>query len=99
MVGIIFTLVMLILLQAVLGFDNLLYISLESKKAPQTEQKRVRKVGILIAIGLRILLLFVLVSIWIKKNALPLRRALIISFVSKLLCVRVFSYPHSNNDD
>lgn len=63
MVGIIFTLVMLILLQAVLGFDNLLYISLESKKAPQTDQKRVRKVGILIAIGLRILLLFVLVSI------------------------------------
>ncbi len=63
MVGIIFTLLMLILLQAVLGFDNLLYISLESKKAPKSEQKRVRKVGILIAIILRIVLLFVLVSI------------------------------------
>jgi predicted tellurium resistance membrane protein TerC len=59
----IFTLLMLVLLQAVLGFDNLLYISLESKKAPETEQKRVRKVGILIAIVLRIVLLFVLVSI------------------------------------
>ena len=59
----IFTLLMLILLQAVLGFDNLLYISLESKKAPVNDQKRVRKVGILIAIGLRIVLLFVLVSI------------------------------------
>ena len=54
---------MLVLLQAVLGFDNLLYISLESKKAPESEQKRVRKVGILIAIVLRIVLLFVLVSI------------------------------------
>ncbi|CAA0258336.1 Integral membrane protein TerC family [Tenacibaculum maritimum] len=63
MLGIIFTLLMLVLLQAVLGFDNLLYISLESKKAPQSDQKRVRKVGILIAIFLRILLLFVLVSI------------------------------------
>ena len=63
MAGIIFTLLMLIMLQAVLGFDNLLYISLESKKAPQTDQKRVRKVGILIAIVLRIVLLFVLVSI------------------------------------
>ena len=63
MLGIIFTLLMLILLQAVLGFDNLLYISLESKKAPQIDQKRVRKVGILIAIVLRIILLFVLVSI------------------------------------
>lgn len=59
----IFTLLMLILLQAVLGFDNLLYISLESKKAPEKDQKRVRKSGILIAIGLRIVLLFVLVSV------------------------------------
>ncbi|MEP1487192.1 MAG: tellurium resistance protein TerC [Algibacter sp.] len=59
----IFTLLMLVLLQAVLGFDNLLYISLESKKAPISDQKRVRKIGILIAIVLRIVLLFVLVSI------------------------------------
>ncbi len=59
----IFTLLMLVMLQAVLGFDNLLYISLESKKAPITEQKKVRKVGILVAIALRIVLLFLLVSI------------------------------------
>ena len=63
MLEVIFTLLMLVLLQAVLGFDNLLYISLESKKAPIDDQKRVRKVGILIAIVLRIVLLFVLVSI------------------------------------
>ncbi len=63
MLGIIFTLLMLVFLQAVLGFDNLLYISLESKKAPLNDQKRVRKTGILIAIALRIVLLFVLVSI------------------------------------
>lgn len=63
MAEIIFTLLMLVMLQAVLGFDNLLYISLESKKAPVNDQKRVRKVGILIAIVLRIVLLFVLVSV------------------------------------
>ncbi|NNE32691.1 MAG: tellurium resistance protein TerC [Winogradskyella sp.] len=63
MAQVIFTLLMLVMLQAVLGFDNLLYISLESKKAPQSDQKRVRKVGILIAIVLRIVLLFVLVSV------------------------------------
>jgi len=63
MLEIIFTLVMLVLLQAVLGFDNLLYISLESKKAPINDQKKVIKTGILIAIVLRIVLLFVLVSI------------------------------------
>ena len=59
----IFTLLMLVMLQAVLGFDNLLYISLESKKAPESDQKKVRKTGILIAIVLRIVLLFLLVSI------------------------------------
>ncbi|MEJ6792775.1 MAG: tellurium resistance protein TerC [Lacinutrix sp.] len=60
---VIFTLLMLVALQAVLGFDNLLYISLESKKAPESAQKSVRKKGILIAIILRIVLLFLLVRI------------------------------------
>ena len=59
----IFTLGMLILLQAVLGFDNLLYISLESSKAPEARRSYVRKVGIGMAIVLRIVLLFVLISV------------------------------------
>ncbi|MEP0986660.1 TerC family protein [Ekhidna sp.] len=59
----IFTLLMLILLQAVLGFDNLLYISLESKRAPEDQRKMVRTLGIGIAIGLRIILLYVLVNV------------------------------------
>ena len=54
------TLAMLILLQAVLGFDNLLYISLESKHAPPEKRQSVRAWGIGIAIFLRIALLFVL---------------------------------------
>lgn len=57
------TLLMLVFLQAVLGFDNLLYISLESKKAPIESQSKVRRNGILIAIVLRIVLLFVLMSV------------------------------------
>ncbi|QDT70570.1 Integral membrane protein TerC family protein [Planctomycetes bacterium MalM25] len=56
------TLGMLIMLQAVLGFDNLLYISLESKRAPEEKQKMVRTTGILIAVVLRIVLLFVLMQ-------------------------------------
>ncbi|MFT4521565.1 MAG: putative tellurium resistance membrane protein TerC [Bacteroidia bacterium] len=56
-------LIMLILLQAVLGFDNLLYISLESKKAPLDEQSKVRKIGIGVAIFLRIALLFGLMNL------------------------------------
>lgn len=54
---------MLVLLQAVLGFDNLLYISLESQRAPEAEQSRVRKLGIGIAVALRIVLLFLLVAL------------------------------------
>lgn len=57
------TLGMLILLQAVLGLDNLLYISLESKNAPAEKQKFVRTLGISIAIVLRIILLFVLLKL------------------------------------
>jgi predicted tellurium resistance membrane protein TerC len=55
------TLLMLIALQAVLGFDNLLYISLESKRAPEDKQSMVRKWGIGLAIVLRMALLFILV--------------------------------------
>lgn len=56
-----FTLAMLVALQAVLGFDNLLYISLESKQVVKEKQAYVRRVGIGIAIALRIVLLFLLV--------------------------------------
>ena len=51
---------MLVLLQCVLGFDNLLYISLESKRAPADRQSYVRKLGIGLAIVLRIALLIAL---------------------------------------
>ena len=57
-----FTLLMLVMLQAVLGFDNLLYISLESKRAPIEKQRMVRIWGIGLAVLLRIVLLFVLLQ-------------------------------------
>jgi len=56
-------LAVLIFLQAVLGFDNLLYISIESQRAPKDDQKAVRRWGILIAIALRVVLLFVIMSL------------------------------------
>jgi len=58
-----FTLFMLTLLQAVLGFDNLLYVSLESKRAPADKQAAVRRWGIGIAVALRIVLLFVVINL------------------------------------
>ena len=56
-------LIMLVALQAVLGFDNLLYISLESKRAPKDKQSMVRKLGIAVAVIFRIGLLFGLINL------------------------------------
>jgi len=56
-----FNLGVLLVLQAVLGFDNLLYISIQSRRAPEAAQARVRRTGILIAIALRLVLLFVMI--------------------------------------
>ncbi|MEL6311955.1 MAG: tellurium resistance protein TerC, partial [Pseudomonadota bacterium] len=58
-----FNLGVLLFLQAVLGFDNLLYISIESQRAPAQSQKSVRRNGILIAIALRVVLLIVMVQL------------------------------------
>ncbi len=57
------TLGMLTLLQTVLGFDNLLYISLESRRAPEDKQAMVRTTGIILAMVLRIALLFALIKL------------------------------------
>jgi len=55
-------LLLLVLLQAVLGFDNLLYISLESQRAPVHQQASVRKWGIGLAVFFRIILLFIILK-------------------------------------
>lgn len=70
MVEHVMTLLMLTLLQAVLGFDNLLYISIESKRVQEDKQSFVRKWGIGLAIVLRIGLLF-LVTAAIKNLTKP----------------------------
>ena len=56
-------LLMLCFLQAVLGFDNLLYISIESQRAPVAQQKSVRFWGIILAVVLRVVLLFVMIRL------------------------------------
>jgi predicted tellurium resistance membrane protein TerC len=53
----------LIFLQAVLGFDNLLYISIESQRAPAASRASVRRWGILVALALRVVLLFLVMRL------------------------------------
>ncbi len=59
----IITLSLLVALQIVLGVDNLLYISLVSRQGPENQQKRLRQIGIGIAIIFRIILLLLIVKL------------------------------------
>ncbi|MEQ8210515.1 MAG: tellurium resistance protein TerC [Lacipirellulaceae bacterium] len=88
-----FTLLMLILLQAVLGFDNLLYISIESKRAPKEHQANVRKWGILIAVGLRLVLLFVIMMVLnlVKKSLFDVTLEGVLEFKATLQALVEFA--------
>jgi predicted tellurium resistance membrane protein TerC len=57
-------------LEIVLGVDNIIFISILSGKLPADQQKRARRIGLLAAMGMRILLLFSLA--WIIKLTAPL---------------------------
>jgi len=69
------TFLILTALETVLGFDNLLYISIESKKVDPAREASVRRTGIILAIGLRVLLVLQLIAtfqapIWEVHSAL-----------------------------
>jgi len=58
-----FTLLVLTALETVLGFDNLLYITIEAKRVAPAQQQHVRRLGTVLAIALRIVLLFVVLQL------------------------------------
>jgi predicted tellurium resistance membrane protein TerC len=63
-------LVTLTVLEVVLGVDNVIFISILAGKLPAAQQDRARRVGLLAAMGMRILLLFSLA--WIVRLTAPL---------------------------
>jgi len=75
-------LVTLTFLEIVLGVDNVIFISILSSKLPQSQQGRARRIGLLAAMGIRILLLLSIV--WITRLTAPL--------------FHVFGYPFSGRD-
>ena len=56
-------------LEIVLGVDNIIFISILSGKLPPQQQARARRLGLLAAMGTRLLLLFSLT--WISKLTTP----------------------------
>ena len=77
-----FGLITLTFLEIVLGVDNVIFISILSSKLPETQQGPARRLGLLAAMGMRILLLFSLV--WIVRLTTPL--------------VYIFGHPISGRD-
>jgi predicted tellurium resistance membrane protein TerC len=60
----------LTVLEVVLGVDNVIFISILAGKLPKDQQDRARYVGLMAAMGMRILLLFSLA--WIARLTTPL---------------------------
>ncbi|MCB1042512.1 MAG: TerC family protein [Acidobacteria bacterium] len=60
----------LTLLEIVLGIDNIVFISIISEKLPKPQQPKARQMGLLAALGTRILLLFSLS--WLVRLTNPL---------------------------
>ena len=60
----------LTVLEIVLGIDNVVFISILADKLPGAQSDRARKVGLLLAMGMRILLLFSLA--WLIRLTAPL---------------------------
>ncbi len=61
------SLLTLTFLEIVLGVDNIIFISITSSKLPKSEQKKATNIGLLLAMGLRILLLLG-ISVLIAMN-------------------------------
>jgi predicted tellurium resistance membrane protein TerC len=63
-------LVTLTLLEVVLGIDNVIFISILAGKLPKDQQERARKIGLMAAMGMRILLLMSIA--WIIRLTAPM---------------------------
>lgn len=67
---IIFSLLTLTLLEVVLGIDNLVFISIATNKLPKAERDSARKIGLILALVLR--LLFLASVVWLVHITQPL---------------------------
>lgn len=64
------SLLILSVLEIVLGIDNIIFISIVAGKLPRGKQKKTRTTGLLLALLMRIILLFVITSLAHAKETL-----------------------------
>ena len=70
-------LVTLTVLEVVLGIDNVIFISILAGKLPKENQGKARRIGLIAAMGMRILLLMSIA--WISRLTAPLFRVILIN--------------------
>jgi predicted tellurium resistance membrane protein TerC len=77
-VDILFSLLALSFIEIVLGIDNLVFISLNTARLPKEQQKLIRRIGLTLALVMRLLLLFIIV--WLASLTKPLFSIAALSF-------------------
>ena len=70
-------LVTLTVLEVVLGIDNVIFISILAGKLPKEKQEKARRIGLMAAMGMRILLLMSIA--WITRLTAPLFTVMIVN--------------------
>lgn len=70
LIDIILSLITLTILEIILGIDNLIFLSIVSQRLPVHQQKIARRLGLILALVLRLLLLAS--AVWIVKMSTPL---------------------------
>jgi predicted tellurium resistance membrane protein TerC len=74
MTDLIVPLITLTILEVVLGVDNVIFISILSSKLPKEQQKKARRIGLMAAMLMRLVLLWSIV--WISRLTTPLFEAM-----------------------
>ena len=70
-------LVTLTVLEVVLGIDNVIFISILAGKLPKENQEKARRIGLMAAMGMRILLLMSIA--WITRLTAPLFSIMVVN--------------------
>ncbi|MFT4587066.1 MAG: putative tellurium resistance membrane protein TerC [Candidatus Binatia bacterium] len=94
------SLLTLTLLEIVLGIDNIVFISILANKLPESQQHKARQIGLMAALGTRILLLltlawvakldsalFTIEPFWAMKDAHPVSGKDLVLFVGGLFLI------------
>lgn len=89
-----FSLFMLTVMEIVLGIDNIIFVSIVAGKLPKAHQRRASNLGMVMAMGIRIALLFGIKFIVEAEGDL-----FSLQFINDLTGIQIFSHPGMSAKD